>query len=50
LSTPASIDVVPGVQVVQAVDFESDDPAFGGTMTMTWEVSAAEGSRTMLDR
>jgi uncharacterized protein YndB with AHSA1/START domain len=32
------VDVVPGRRVVQAVDFVSDDPAFAGTMTMTWEV------------
>ena len=37
------VDVVPGVRVVQAVDFVSDDPAFDGTMTMTWEVTAVEG-------
>jgi uncharacterized protein YndB with AHSA1/START domain len=37
------LDIVPGVRVVQAVDFVSDDPAFGGTMTMTWEVTAADG-------
>ena len=37
------VDVVPGVRVVQAVDFESDDPAFAGTMTMTWAVTAVEG-------
>ncbi|WP_435644148.1 SRPBCC family protein [Streptomyces sp. H49] len=36
------VDVVPGAQVVQAVDFVSDDPAFAGTMTMTWEVTAVE--------
>lgn len=33
------LDVVPGVRVVQAVDFVSDDPAHVGTMTMTWEVT-----------
>lgn len=33
------VDVVPGTRVVQAVDFVSDDPAFAGTMTMTWELS-----------
>lgn len=33
------VDLVPGERVVQAVDFESDDPAFAGTMTMTWEVT-----------
>lgn len=40
------IDIVPGVRVVQAVDFVSDDPAYAGTMTMTWAVTAAgAGSR-----
>jgi uncharacterized protein YndB with AHSA1/START domain len=37
------IDIVPGVRVVQAVDFESNDPAFAGTMTMTWNVTAVDG-------
>ncbi|MCA1702072.1 MAG: SRPBCC family protein, partial [Actinobacteria bacterium] len=37
------IDIVPGVRVVQTVDFVSDDPAYAGTMTMTWEVTAADG-------
>ncbi len=37
------IDVVPDVRVVQAVDFVSDDPAFAGTMIMTWEVTAVNG-------
>jgi uncharacterized protein YndB with AHSA1/START domain len=36
------VDIVPGARVVQAVDFVSDDPAFAGTMTMTWEVTAAD--------
>ncbi|SNY23198.1 SRPBCC domain-containing protein [Paractinoplanes atraurantiacus] len=36
------VDVVPGVRVVQAVDFVSDDPDQAGTMTMTWEVTAVE--------
>src|SRR5512133_4349544 len=31
------VDIVPGERVVQAVDFVSDDPAYAGTMTMTWE-------------
>lgn len=40
------VELVPGVRVVQAVDFDSDDPSYAGTMTMTWEVSAAgNGSR-----
>lgn len=36
------LDVVPGVRVVQAVDFVSEDPAYAGTMTMTWEVTTVE--------
>ena len=35
------VDIVPGTRVVQAVDFVSDDPAYVGTMIMTWEVAAA---------
>jgi uncharacterized protein YndB with AHSA1/START domain len=37
------VDVVRNDRVVQAVDFVSDDPAFAGTMTMTWAVHAVEG-------
>jgi uncharacterized protein YndB with AHSA1/START domain len=37
------IDLVPGVRVVQAVDFVSDDPTYAGTMTMTWEVTEVDG-------
>jgi uncharacterized protein YndB with AHSA1/START domain len=35
------VDIVPGERVVQAVDFVSDDPAYAGTMTMTWKITAA---------
>ena len=42
------VEIVPGVRVVQAVDFVSDDPAYAGTMTMTWEVTAVAG-RTRVD-
>lgn len=35
------VALVPGVRVVQAVDFVSDDPAYAGTMIMTWELSPA---------
>ena len=35
------LDIQPGTRVVQAVDFDSNDPAFAGTMTMTWELHAA---------
>ena len=33
------VELVPGVRLVQAVDFVSDDPANAGTMTMTWELT-----------
>jgi len=36
------VDIVPGVRVVHAVDFVSDDARYAGTMTMTWEVTATE--------
>jgi uncharacterized protein YndB with AHSA1/START domain len=37
------LDIVPNECVVQAVDFVSDDPAFAGTMTMTWAVRTTSG-------
>lgn len=37
------LDVVAGKRLVQAVDFASDDPAFAGTMTMTWSVAPHPG-------
>ena len=36
------LDLVPGVRVVQAVDFVSDAPANAGTMSMTWELEAVD--------
>ncbi len=36
------VDVVPNVRVVQAVDFVAADPAFAGTMTMTWSVTEVD--------
>jgi uncharacterized protein YndB with AHSA1/START domain len=33
------VEIVPGLRVVQAVDFVADDPAFAGTMMLTWEVT-----------
>lgn len=30
------VDLVPNKRVVEAIDFESDDAAFAGQMTMTW--------------
>lgn len=39
------VAIEPGLRVVQAVEFASDDPAMAGTMTMTWTVSpTATGS------
>jgi uncharacterized protein YndB with AHSA1/START domain len=37
------VEIEPDVRVVQAVDFASDDPSFGGTMTMTWTVTRVDG-------
>ncbi|MFI6304348.1 SRPBCC family protein [Amycolatopsis thailandensis] len=34
-------DLVPRERVVQLAVFESEDPSFAGTMTMTWELTAA---------
>ncbi|MEU4426809.1 SRPBCC family protein [Actinoplanes sp. NPDC024001] len=36
------VDITPGVRVVQAVNFVSEDPAQAGTMTMTWELTAVQ--------
>jgi uncharacterized protein YndB with AHSA1/START domain len=36
------VDIVPGQRIAHAVDFVSDDPAYAGTMTMTWEVTAVD--------
>ncbi len=37
------IEIVPDVRVVYSVTFVSDDPAYAGTMTMTWAVEATDG-------
>lgn len=34
-------DLVPAERVVQSAVFESDDPSYAGTMTMTWHLAAA---------
>jgi uncharacterized protein YndB with AHSA1/START domain len=36
------VDILPGTRVVHAVDFISDDPAYAGTMTMTWQVTPVD--------
>ncbi|MDT0329364.1 SRPBCC family protein [Nocardiopsis lambiniae] len=41
------VDLVPEERVVQRVVFESDDPAFAGTMTMTWRL-ASDGDTTLV--
>jgi uncharacterized protein YndB with AHSA1/START domain len=43
------VDIVPGERVIQAVDFISDDPAYAGTMTMTWEITAVDDAGTRVD-
>jgi uncharacterized protein YndB with AHSA1/START domain len=36
-------EIAPDARIVQAVDFASDDPAYGGTMTLTWTFADAPG-------
>lgn len=43
------VEIVPDDRVVQAVDFDSDDPSFAGTMTMTWAVKALSAGSTRVD-
>jgi uncharacterized protein YndB with AHSA1/START domain len=42
------VDLKSGEKVVQAVDFESDDPDFAGTMVMSWILTPEDG-RTRID-
>lgn len=37
------LELVPGVRIVQTVEFDSADPAFAGTMVMTWSLEPAAG-------
>jgi len=37
------VELVPGERVVQAVTFQSDDPAFSGVMKMTWRLTPEAG-------
>lgn len=41
------LQLVPDVRVVQAVDFVSDDPAYAGTMKMTWSLTPVELGTTV---
>lgn len=36
------VEVIDGVRVVQQIDFESEDPAYAGTMTMTWSLTPTD--------
>lgn len=36
------VEILPDDRVVQAVDFDSDDPSFAGTMIMTWTVTEVD--------
>ncbi|RYY47945.1 MAG: ATPase [Sphingomonadales bacterium] len=38
------VELVPGKRIVQRAEFDSEDPAFSGTMTLTWSLDAADGS------
>ncbi|MBB6670369.1 SRPBCC family protein [Cohnella nanjingensis] len=37
------LELIPDERIVQFVEFESDDPAFAGGMTMTWALAAVPG-------
>jgi uncharacterized protein YndB with AHSA1/START domain len=37
------VSLIPGERIVAAGEFESDEAAFGGTMTMTWSFVDAPG-------
>ena len=37
------VSLEPGKQIRWAVEFQSDDPRFSGTMTMSWELTAVQG-------
>ena len=32
------MELLPDKRIVEAIDFESDDPAFAGTMRMFWDL------------
>lgn len=38
------IEIVPDKRIVQAVNFESEDAAFDGTMIMTWSLAEVPSS------
>ncbi len=43
------VDVVPDERIVESVEFVADDPAFAGSMTMTWGLKpVAEGTEVTI--
>jgi uncharacterized protein YndB with AHSA1/START domain len=36
--------LTPDREIVQVVNFQSEDPAFGGAMTMTWRLTPSDGA------
>lgn len=43
------VELIPGERIVQTAGFESDDPAYAGTMTMTWTLQAVpEGTEVTI--
>jgi uncharacterized protein YndB with AHSA1/START domain len=43
------VELVPDERIVQLVEFDSDDPAFAGAMTMTWALAAVpEGTNVTI--
>jgi uncharacterized protein YndB with AHSA1/START domain len=43
------VELEPDVRVVQAVQFESGDPAYAGTMTMTWALEPVDPGTTRVE-
>jgi len=41
--TDSASRLIAGERIVQTVEFESGDPAFAGTMVMTWSLEAVPG-------
>jgi uncharacterized protein YndB with AHSA1/START domain len=41
------LELVPGRRIVQTVEFDSADPAFAGTMVMTWSLDPAPDGTTV---
>jgi len=49
VSTGRFLTLQPATRIVQTVEFESNDSAFGGQMLMTWSFAAvAEGTRVTI--